>query len=342
MTTASGDYRGLGHAMADNRDAGANETDTTSAEETTLTDKPIKQDKQSTPERQPDNGTNGKAKKPHLPRKPVMAVIAVAIVAAVGLAVANAMGAFHEHTWADATCTNPRYCTQCGATDGEPLGHDYQEKNVAATCTEGGKRVYTCSRCHDSYSEDDGTPATGHTPGSWTIDTASMKMAQKCSTCGETLDSRDLTRDDVDQAIADQQVTLDSCKKVVRSDAYKALYPDVILITVANHSDKVVKYVNMQVCSWDSNGYPVTTKMAYDYSGSNFDSTSLILDDANILPGESWDSQQKDSGWQLDFNTSNNIATVKGVVTSVGYMDGTTWNNPYSDAWLKLYADQQL
>lgn len=283
-----------------------------------------------------------KPKRPRIPKKAIISVAAVAIVAVVGLAVANAMGAFHQHTWADATCTQPRHCIQCGATDGEPLGHDYQEKDVAATCTEGGKRVYTCSRCHDTYSEDDGTPATGHTPGAWTVDSASLKMVQKCQTCGETLDSRDLTRDDVDQALAGQPVTLDSCRKIVNSDVYKALYPDMIYLTVTNHSDKPVKYVNLQVCSWDQNGYPVATKMAYDFSGRDLDSSSLILDDANIVPGASWSSDQKSYGWPLDFNTSNNITTVKGVITSVGYMDDTTWNNPYSDAWLKLHEDKQL
>lgn len=306
---------------------------------TAKSDGPESHDKE--PAQEPDSKAKQR-KKPRLSKKAIIVVAAVAVVAVVGLAVANAMGAFHEHTWAKATCTQPRHCTQCGATDGEPLGHDYQETDVAATCTEGGKRVYTCSRCHDTYSEDDGTPATGHTPGDWIIDTASMKMAQKCSTCGETLDSRDLTRDDVDQAMAGQEVTLDSCKKIVQSDVYKALYPDMICVTITNHSDKAVKYVNMQVCSWDENGYSVGTKSAYDYSGSSNDSASLVLDDANIVPGASWDSQQENYGWQLDFNTSDDIATVKGIITSVGYMDGTTWNNPYSDAWLKLYADTPL
>ena len=32
----------------------------------------------------------------------------------------------HEHTWAEATCTEPRTCTECGETEGEPLGHDLQ------------------------------------------------------------------------------------------------------------------------------------------------------------------------------------------------------------------------
>ena len=41
-----------------------------------------------------------------------------------------------EHDWADATCTAPKTCSLCGATDGEANGHT--EETVAgtpATCT---------------------------------------------------------------------------------------------------------------------------------------------------------------------------------------------------------------
>ena len=29
------------------------------------------------------------------------------------------------HTWTDATCTAPKTCSACGATEGEALGHSY-------------------------------------------------------------------------------------------------------------------------------------------------------------------------------------------------------------------------
>ena len=51
----------------------------------------------------------------------------------------EAAEAVHEHTWADATCTEPKKCTECGETEGEPLGHDWTE----ATC----EAPKTCSRC---------------------------------------------------------------------------------------------------------------------------------------------------------------------------------------------------
>lgn len=38
-----------------------------------------------------------------------------------------------EHVWKDATCTEPKTCTVCGETEGEPLGHDFAD-NVCTRC----------------------------------------------------------------------------------------------------------------------------------------------------------------------------------------------------------------
>ena len=39
-------------------------------------------------------------------------------------------GCGHEHSWQEATCTQPRTCTDCGETEGEPLGHSPTEATV--------------------------------------------------------------------------------------------------------------------------------------------------------------------------------------------------------------------
>jgi hypothetical protein len=78
-------------------------------------------------------------------------------------------GCGHEHTWADATCTEPRTCTECGETEGEALGHEW----VDATCTE----PKTCSRCGVTEGE-----ALGHK-----LSEANYQDAPVCSVCGETV-----------------------------------------------------------------------------------------------------------------------------------------------------------
>lgn len=39
-------------------------------------------------------------------------------------------GCGHEHSWQEASCTQPKTCTECGETEGEPLGHSPSEATV--------------------------------------------------------------------------------------------------------------------------------------------------------------------------------------------------------------------
>jgi len=51
-------------------------------------------------------------------------------------------GCQHEHEWQDATCTVPKTCTECGATDGAALGHTWTEATCLkpSECTECGEK----------------------------------------------------------------------------------------------------------------------------------------------------------------------------------------------------------
>ena len=73
----------------------------------------------------------------------------------------------HQHSWVEASCTEPKTCSECGKTEGEALGHDWQE----ATCT----KAKTCSRCGLTEGK-----ALGHKAGE-----ASCTEAAICSVCGE-------------------------------------------------------------------------------------------------------------------------------------------------------------
>ena len=61
----------------------------------------------------------------------------------------------HIHTWQDATCTEPRTCTGCSETEGEPAGHDWDDGVVtkAATCVNEGNMTYTCTTCGETKQE---------------------------------------------------------------------------------------------------------------------------------------------------------------------------------------------
>ena len=75
-------------------------------------------------------------------------------------------GCGHEHQWTDATCTEPKTCSECGNTEGEPLGHDW----VDATCTE----PKTCKVCGATEGE-----PLGHV-----FEDATCTEAKKCKRCG--------------------------------------------------------------------------------------------------------------------------------------------------------------
>ena len=74
----------------------------------------------------------------------------------------------HQHTWKDATCTEPKTCTECGETEGSALGHSWRD----AICTE----PKTCTRCGATEGS-----ALGH---SWKD--AICTEPKTCTRCGAT------------------------------------------------------------------------------------------------------------------------------------------------------------
>ena len=98
----------------------------------------------------------------------------------------------HIHDWIAATCTDPKTCSVCGETEGDPLGHSW----VAATCTD----PKTCSVCEMTEGDPlghDWSPATCTRPAKCAICgkeqgsalghtwvTSGYGQARACSVCG--------------------------------------------------------------------------------------------------------------------------------------------------------------
>lgn len=126
-----------------------------------------------------------------------VAVVAVTVIA---------MFATHSicfHEWNEASCTVPKTCSICGATEGEPLGHEpgLWKTVTEATCTAVGERQTTCARCGKEVTDE--IPMTEHTPGKWAVaeeyriesdgSVTPGKEIQTCSVCGGEIDSREYT-----------------------------------------------------------------------------------------------------------------------------------------------------
>lgn len=106
----------------------------------------------------------------------------------------------HEHEYGEweivknATCIeNGEENRTCACGENEirtiaALGHEYGETITAPTCTEKGYTIHTCSRCNDTY-KDNEVNALGHKYGEWTIKiaptiTTEGLRTRTCIECG--------------------------------------------------------------------------------------------------------------------------------------------------------------
>ena len=72
----------------------------------------------------------------------------------------------HSHTWAEATCAQPKTCTECGETEGETLEHTWQEASCA--------QPRTCTGCGETEGE-----TLPHT-----LTEPDYQQAAVCTVCG--------------------------------------------------------------------------------------------------------------------------------------------------------------
>ena len=98
-----------------------------------------------------------------------------------------------EHNWVDATCTEPKTCSECGETDGEPNGHIEETiAGKAAPCTEAGSTEgKKCTVCGETTVQQTVIAALGHTEEiiagtAATCTEAGQTDGKKCTVCGVT------------------------------------------------------------------------------------------------------------------------------------------------------------
>ncbi len=103
-----------------------------------------------------------------------------------------------EHEYEHATCESPEKCSKCGKTQGEKLGHDYQDvAEVPATCMVDGATAHTkCSRCPSEVGKET-ISAKGHTYTFTVVPTTattpgSVKGVCSVEGCGATFESGEI------------------------------------------------------------------------------------------------------------------------------------------------------
>ena len=81
------------------------------------------------------------------------------------------------HTWVDATCTAPKTCSICSATEGEALGHEAGDE---ATCT----AAQICTRCDYVFVAALGHDEESHEAKAATCTAIGWDAYVTCSRCG--------------------------------------------------------------------------------------------------------------------------------------------------------------
>ncbi len=81
-----------------------------------------------------------------------------------------------------------RVCSRCSEHALATATHSYAVTADTATCTAAGEVTYTCSGCHDSYTE--ASDAKGHTVTDWMPDTAFTPVLKAGTTCTYTYQNK--------------------------------------------------------------------------------------------------------------------------------------------------------
>lgn len=53
-------------------------------------------------------------------------------------------------------------------------------------------------------------------------------------------------------------------------------------------------------------------------------------------------SRASNWGWSIDGDSTDKMVQFRGCVDTVEFTDGTSWSNPYVDAWMSLYPGKSL
>ncbi len=186
----------------------------------------------------------------------------------------------HVHEWIDATCTEPKTCATCGATEGDPLGHSVDEWTVTeeATCSEEGEREGECTVCGETIIEP--IEKTDHEWKWKVIKKATYKKdgkkQQVCKVCGAKgkTKSYSMSKKKAKKAYKEDCKSY-SYKEIARDpDDYegKMAYFKGEVIQVMEDGNTVALRVDVTPTSW---GYTDTIMVAYERS----DGESRILED---------------------------------------------------------------
>lgn len=147
----------------------------------------------------------------------------------------------------------------------------------------------------------------------------------------------EMTSEELETALLEEPMYVESTKYIVQDERYKSLYPDLLQAVIKNNSGTDIKNAVVAFVAWDSNGFPVKIETKYSFGRGSY-VVQCNYSDVNLVDGDTYGDG---SGLSLDSDTDN-IATFKAIVVSYEDFDGNSWDNPYYNTWVEKYSDKKL
>lgn len=157
------------------------------------------------------------------------------------------------HNYVDATCTTPKTCTICSATEGEALGHsgDLWFEIIASTCTDPGLLARICDVC--GTTETKAGTVTDHIYETATKDptcTEQGLITQTCTGCGDTIEETVAALGHTYETVTVDPTCIDTGLKT----HICTVCGDVVEETVAALGHSFTKYVSNNDATSEQNG----------------------------------------------------------------------------------------
>ena len=202
----------------------------------------------------------------------------------------------HRHTWVDATCTEPKHCIGCGASEGSAIGHnEVVDKAIDPTCTQTGLTSGShCSICGVVTKKQNTLSALGHY---WKD--ATCQSPKTCNRCGTTQGTTiacvesnwivDKQPNQTENGIKHTECLV--CGRVIREEIIKAT-ASVGLVFTLNSDKQSYSISGIGTCTdteiiipSEYNGLPVT-KIGADAFIGNRTLEKISLPDTIVYIGE--------------------------------------------------------
>lgn len=170
---------------------------------------------------------------------------------------------------------------------------------------------------------------------------ATVKNKEKAKTSQESTvvkkeKKKELTAEELEQALAEQPLAVVEANYVVQSAKYKALYPDMLQAIIVNNTDQDIKNAVVVFAAWDENGLPVKIEGQFDFNDPTY-LKKVQYEDINLVGGGRFGEE---SGYKLD--DSLHIQTVKAIAISYETFEGEKWENPYYKDFKNIYEGKKL